>query len=638
LGYEPVIWTARQGPFAQEFELQGFAVQVLPAAKIEQSVIDSLIRDNVRLVVCNTIMTDQYVRAFEGKLPVVWYVREAANIGQFMRGGSERADMLRRSVSITVVSDYAAQAIGAYTRGPIEVVKNAVEDIAELALPYVAAKDGVIRFVQLGTIEHRKGYDLFVAAYKAMPEAYRSRAELHLAGGFINSGTSFASYLFGQIKDEPRIHYHGLIADEREKIKLLSQMDVVVVASRDESCSLVALEGAMLSKPLVVTENVGAKYMVSDENGIVVPSGAVGALRDAFMRMIDRSPDDLIAMGETSRRKYNELASLSTHRRELGELFARKIADGPAKLSSTKERAGTIAASPRAPDIPRGKQQIIVSLTSFPPRMPTIATCIESLKHQTKQPDQILLWLSEDQFPERTANLPVELRALIDRQFQIRWVKGDLAPHKKYFYAMREFPNAIVVTVDDDVRYDKDLIAALYQGHLDCPLSVVAGRSNFIRFRQDGTLRAYDQWGYDHQHLREAETFALLPTGIGGILYPPGSVPVEAFDIGAIEATCLHADDLWLKVMTAANGYPVWMPQRKFDYRNIDGSQEAALWRGNAFQNGNDLAMGSILKFLEQKYGIADSILRRMQGVREDGTFVGPGDEVDRSPLLVAKS
>jgi len=633
LGYEPVVWTAQPGPFEREFKAQGFRVYVVPANKIDKNRIDELIRDNVKLVVCNTVVTHEYVRAFEGKLPVVWYVREATNVPQFLRGNPGRQETLKHSSSITVVSDYAAQAVSKYAEGPIEVVKNAVEDVSTLALPYTPAKGGIIRFVQLGTIEHRKGYDLFVAAYKAMPATYQSRAELHFAGGFINSGTSFASYLFGQIKGESGIHYHGLIADERKKIELLSQMDVVVVASRDESCSLVALEGAMLSKPLIVTENVGAKYMVGDENGWIVPSGEVLAMRDAFMRMIDLSPSELGTMGTASRLKYDRLASMNAHRRELGDLFARRIAAGPTKLSQQKSGTGTVS-SASAPSVSVLRREIIVSLTSFPPRMPTIAACIESLKHQTKQPNRILLWLSEDQFPGRDAELPAELCALADRQFEIRWVAGDLAPHKKYFYAMREFPDALVVTVDDDVRYDRDLIATLYQAHLEHPLSVVAGRSNLIRFRPNGVLRTYDSWGYEYQYLREMETFALLPTGIGGVLYPPGSVPAEAFDVSAIEATSLYADDLWLKVMTTANGYPVWMPQRKFEYRNIDGSQGTALWRGNAFRDGNDLAIRSILEFIEQKYGIAELVLRRIWGVRADGTVIGPGDEIDRSPLL----
>lgn len=434
----------------REFEAQGFPVSVVSSSDVNKDRIEELLRENVKLVVCNTVVTDGYVRALEGKLPVVWYVREATNVPQFLRGNARRADMLKRSSSLTVVSDYAAEAVSAFAEGPIEVVKNAVEDVSDLALPYEPAKDGTIRFVQLGTIEHRKSYDIFIAAYRAMPEAYRARAELHFAGGFINSGTSFASYIFGIADGDARIRYHGLISEERRKIELLSQMDVVVVASRDESCSLVALEGAMLSKPLIVSENVGAKYMVGNENGLVVPSGEVAALRDAFMRMIDSSPAELKTMGEASRRKYESLASMKNHRRELGELFARRIAAGPTKpLPARPPEPKTM---PGAPALASGAEQIIVSMTSFPPRMATITGCIESLRNQSRQPDRILLWLSEDQFPQFAAELPGELRNLIDRQFEIRWVDGDLAPHKKYFYAMQEFPEAVVITVDDDVH------------------------------------------------------------------------------------------------------------------------------------------------------------------------------------------
>lgn len=632
LGYGVMVWTAKAGPFMTEFEAAGFAVSVVPASGLDAGRIRDLEHDNVRLVVCNTVVTDRYVQALEGRIPLVWYVREATNIAQFLRGNPAREQTLRTSSAVTVVSDYAAAALGEFVDAPVEVVKNAVADTSALGLPYRPAKDGIVRFVQLGTIEHRKGYDIFVAAYKAMPSTYRARAELHFAGGFINSGTSFASYLFGQMAEESAIRYHGLIADEREKTELLSQMDVVVVASRDESCSLVALEGAMLSKPLIVTENVGAKYMVEERNGLVVRPGDVMALRTAFMQMIDRQGPALEAMGRASRQIYDERASLDTHRRELGSLFARRIAAGP--LAPRPD----VPAKPVAPEASSGaaqeqRRETIVSLTSFPPRMATIAGCIGSLKQQSMAADRILLWLSEEQFPNRMQDLPEALRSLEDERFSIRWVRGDIGPHKKYFYAMQEFPDAVVVTVDDDVAYDRDLLRCLHEAHLAHPDTIVAGRANLVRFRPDGGVRTYDQWAYDYQHLRETETYALLPTGVGGVLYPAGAIPSEAFDADLIAELCPHADDLWLKAMATANGYPVSMPRKRFSYPNIDGSQTAALWRGNSFRNGNDLALGKILAGLEAAYGIATPILHRIWGVRPDGSFVGPGDTPDREPL-----
>lgn len=623
IGFEPIIWTQNPGNFSREFKAQGFSVQTVLPTTINDSVIEDLKRNHVDLVVCNTVVTDRYVKAFEGKLPIVWYIREATNLPQFLRGNPARADTVARSSNITVVSNYAAKALSDFTGGPVEVVHNAVEDYADLALPYTAKKDGIVRFVQLGTIEHRKGYDVFVAAFKAMPEDYRSRAELHFAGGFINSGTSFASYLFGQTEGELNIHFHGLVTNNRQKIELLSQMDVVVVASRDESCSLVALEGAMLSKPLIVTENVGAKYMVAEDNGRIVASGDVDSLRTAFMEMIDQSESALKNMGEASRRYYDEKASMEIHARDLESLFRSRIAQGPISALpplSTKID-GTIEIT--------YPEQVIVSLTSFPPRMPTIATCVKSLKLQSYRADRILLWLSLDQFPGREAGLPETLLALVDDQFQIRWVEGDLGPHKKYFYAMQEFPDAVIITVDDDVAYNIELVGALVRGHRDRPNCIIAGRTNLIRFRPDGSFRTYDHWAYDYQHLREAETYSLLPTGIGGVLYPPRALPPQAFDVEGIKTSCPHADDLWLKIMATANGRPVWMPREQFSYETIGGSQSSALWRQNAFHEGNDEALKKIVDYLKLTSGDAQAVIRRIWGLRDDGTMVGPSDELD---------
>jgi glycosyltransferase involved in cell wall biosynthesis len=630
LGYEPLVWTAIVGPFVQEFERVGIEVSVVKPEIIDQRMIDNVIRDNVQLVVCNTVVTHKFVKIFEGVLPVVWYVREATNLPDFLRSDPERAETLHKSQSVVVVSDYAAQAVSAFAKGKIEVVRNAIEDVSHYALSYAPRKGGKTRFVQLGTIEHRKGYDVFVAAYKAMPPEYRSRAELHFAGGMINSATSFASFILGEIKSEPGIVFHGLIEDERKKIELMSQMDVVVVASRDESCSLVALEGAMLSKPLIVTENVGAKYMVTHRTGAIVPTGDVTALRDAFMHMIDLAQEDLISMGAASRDHYKTSASLEVHKRDLNQLFSRRIRRWEPQNSVSVQGAA------KAPAAASRQTELFLSLTSHPPRMQTISACIRSLLAQSKPADRCILWLSEEQFPRKMDDLPPNLTALATGRFEVRWVPDDLGPHKKYLYAMQEFPQSAVITVDDDVEYDPNLVQTLYEAHLQRKYSVIATRCHLVRFRPDGTLRSYVNWGLEHQNLRGVDTYALIPTGIGGVLYPPGALPVEAFQVPAIKDTCLHADDLWLKVMTVLNGYPVFMPHRRFEFRTINGSQNAALWRGNYFGNGNDEAMQRILDHVEMRFGASGALSRRMRGVREDGTFVGVNDELDTVPLISA--
>ncbi|MET8521907.1 glycosyltransferase [Nocardioides sp. NPDC004968] len=630
LGYEPVVWTAKPGPFSKEFAALGISVKVMRAGQLGPKRINKLIESGVELVVCNTVATDDYVRALEGRIPLVWYVREATNLPDFFAAAPERQETLRQSRSICVVSEYAAAAVAEHAEGPVEVVRNSVVDVSEYAQQYEIAAGGKFKFVQLGTIEHRKGYDVFIAAYKAMPEEYRARAELHFAGGFINSGTSVSSYVFGQIADEENIQYHGVISDERKKIELLSQMDTVVVASRDESCSLVALEGAMLSKPLIVTENVGAKYMVSNANGLVVDTGDVMSLRAAFMAMMDKEASTLEKMGNASRRAYDERASMDAYTKDLGALFERRIAAGAGRriqpvMSKAERRRGRV---------PSATRDVVVSLTSIPHRMLTIGQCIDSLVEQTKRPDKVLLWLSTENFPNREADVPNEVLERQDDCFQIHWVDGDIAPHKKYFYAVQEYPDALVVTVDDDVVYDENLVETLYEGHLANPQAIICQRANLAMFRPDGTLRSYDGWVYDCNYLRGKASYQLLPTGIGGVLYPPHSLPAATFDLEAITETALYADDLWLKAMATANGYPVWMPRERAGYQQIQEAQTVALWRRNAFQGNNDLVLEKVFGHLEHGVGVSrDALLQRIRGVADDGRVIGP-DDVDTAPLL----
>lgn len=629
LGYEPIVWSAKAGPFISEFDAIGLRVQVVPPDEVTPERVKALIAAGLELAVCNTVVTDTYVERLEKLVPLVWYVREASNLPDFTRTSPGRLRTLRRSAAVCCVSDYAAAALGQYTDHPVEVVPNSAEDVSGFALPYEPRRGGVHRFIQLGLIEQRKGYDLFVAAYKALPQEYRERSELHFAGGFINSGSSFSSYLFGQIANEPNIHYHGLIADEPIKIELLSQMDTVVVASRDESFSLVALEGALLSKPLIVTENVGAKYLVDEHNGQVIESGSVDALRAAFMRMIDADEAVLLAMGAESRRRYEHSASMDAYQRDLAALFERRIAAGVAGNLSARPTGRTKAPAASKP----AQRKLTVSLTSFPPRMSTIVPCIDSLLTQTRAPDRIILWLSADQFRGGEGSLPESLLDRVGEQFQLRWVTDDLAPHKKYFYAAQEFPDDLLVTVDDDVLYDQRVLDDLYTAHLEAPRAVISQRANLIMFRPDGNLREYDAWIYDCQFLRSTPSYQLLPTGVGGVLYPPGCIPAAAFNVPAIKQTTLTADDLWLKILTTANGYPVWMPRRRLRYQPIQRAQAVGLWRENSFQGGNDAALQRLLDYYARELGDVDALLRRIRGIGSRGEFLGP-TEIDLSPLI----
>ena len=253
--------------------------------------------------------------------------------------------------------------------------------------------------------------------------------------------------------------------------------------------------------------------------------------------------------------------------------------------------------------------KIIVTLTTFPARIRIVGETLLSLFNQTLPPDRIVLWLAEEQFPKRERSLPKEILEFRRYGLEIRWC-ADLKAHKKYFYALQTFPNDILITVDDDVIYDKELVEELYSSYQKFPHAVSARRAHKILFDEAGEPLPYDRWIKEYPSEIFVPRFDLIATGAGGILYPPGCLSEITTDDDAIRQTCLFGDDLWLKAMQMLQGTPLVPVSVPSPLRIVQGSQDVALWRTNVDNNENDTQLSAILQLLKEKYGCTD-IFRR---------------------------
>lgn len=123
-------------------------------------------------------------------------------------------------------------------------------------------------------------------------------------------------------------------------------------------------------------------------------------------------------------------------------------------------------------------EDLIVSLTSFPVRIGKLDRVIRALFEQSLQPRKIVLYLSLDEFPDRV--LPKQLTALEDDRFEIRFVEGNLRPYKKLLYALADFPEASIITVDDDNLYPTDCFARLWAAASANPGAIICVRGRHI--------------------------------------------------------------------------------------------------------------------------------------------------------------
>ena len=651
LGYNVEVWSPYGGGIAPEYEKENISVRVVKPSQLYNIEIIRRIK-TFDFAICNTILTNEFYSQIRKYIPAVWYIREATNVPDYC---SEQKEPIRfydlcTAKDLVCVSEYAAEALKKYNSN-IKVLKNCIEDEIEDAIEYKPYKDSKIRFVQLGSLEYRKGFDVILDAYDKLPEYYKEHCEFYFAGQIIPSAVDYADEIIRRVRLNKNMHYLGVIKDQREKTELISSMDVVIVASRDESCSLVALEGAMLSKPLILTENVGAKYIVDeDKNGLIVKTGNPDALMDALCYFIDNN-SRLLEMGQYSRKNYLDRANMQRYTEDIGALVAEYLAkkesdrftrflyrvknnffierarlkrifrdlkepesmealakDINEEYPALADKFNKVAFKKRKKNELqhyRGlekRHNIIVSLTSYPARMAKLDICIKSLLKQIFKPDKIILWLAKSQFPKGMDEIPQNIKSLLNKRFVIKWCDEDLKPHKKYYYAMQDYPDSIIITVDDDMKYSPVLVGKLYESYLKYPHAVSCLRAHLIKFNENGTIKRYVDWGMEDNSFIDVPTFKLLPTGVCGVLYPPHCLPKEAFNIEKIKELALMTDDLWLKVMCTANDFPAVLVEKQGPVHGIAGTQENAISLFNYYY-GNDENMKKCLDYCDEIFG-----------------------------------
>ena len=196
-------------------------------------------------------------------------------------------------------------------------------------------------------------------------------------------------------------------------------------------------------------------------------------------------------------------------------------------------------------------QRIIISLTTYEKRFYDVYLTIESLMHQTVKPNKIVLWLADDM---KGLDIPITLQNQQKRGLEIKYTK-DTRSYKKLIPSLKEFPEDILITADDDVLYNHDFIENLVNAYIKEPHCIHCGWAKHLAVGQDGKLMAWR----DCPKAPEEEikpSFFNLPIGCAGILYPPHSLDNEVFNEEVFLDICKYADDIWFKAMTLKAGYP----------------------------------------------------------------------------------
>lgn len=240
--------------------------------------------------------------------------------------------------------------------------------------------------------------------------------------------------------------------------------------------------------------------------------------------------------------------------------------------------------------------EVVVSLTTFGKRIYDVYLAIESIMQGTMKPNRIVLWLSDKEFKGKP--LPITLQKQQKRGLEVRFCE-DVRSYTKLIPALKQFPDACIITIDDDAMYEYDIIERLVNSHIENPGTVCACRIHKVKLDENQMPLSYLEWEHETMH-GDTGSPLLFPTGVGGVIYPPHCFSEEVLNKEVFLSICQYADDVWFYAMELLDNVPVAQTYTGVPcyYMNLPSSQLDPLSKENVDETScrNDVQIKAVFE------------------------------------------
>ncbi len=163
------------------------------------------------------------------------------------------------------------------------------------------------RLLCLGRVEREKGFDLALQALRALRDRFLHLRMVIAGDGLARADLQQQAAALGLTEV---VDFRGWVAP-KEVPALMNSATVVLTPSRDESFNLVALEAALMARPVVATRVGGLPEVVaSGHTGLLVDKEDSAALAAAIGFLLDH-PERATEMGWAARRRAQEVFSFA---------------------------------------------------------------------------------------------------------------------------------------------------------------------------------------------------------------------------------------------------------------------------------------------------------------------------------------
>lgn len=221
---------------------------------------------------------------------------------------------------------------------------------------------------------------------------------------------------------------------------------------------------------------------------------------------------------------------------------------------------------------------LIVTLTTWKKRDKYVIKMLENLKQQTKKPDKVILFLSEEEYDK---TIPKHLLMARDTGIvdEILFVKGNTYAHKRW-EILKNYSNCYIASVDDDIYYPKNHLQLLYENckKLKQPICYYGRTVDYVgvkrlclKFQNDSPKNAFY-------------------SGLSCI--PPFTLPLSMFNdkyTSLRDEYCKFCDDSWIQAWLIKLGVYIHLIYEWHTLNSIDGTQENGIWETHNSKSKNGI-------------------------------------------------
>lgn len=195
----------------------------------------------------------------------------------------------------------------------------------------------------------------------------------------------------------------------------------------------------------------------------------------------------------------------------------------------------------------------VITMTSWTKRIHAVGKAIyRFLKTQTEKPDLFYLWLAEEEFPNKEGDLPQNLLLICEAfNIQICWTKDNEYCFKRWYVYPKHYED-LVISIDDDVIYDKNLIKLMKEFAKKETKAVVHyhGKGGLIEIKNGIEYLPSHKFIY-----KDVRNYIMCQCA-----FLPNSFPLDAWtdeNIAIRKKICPKCDESWLHPFLIKNNIPI---------------------------------------------------------------------------------